>query len=63
MLGAMLLSEINLAYYQDLMQGIRSAIAEGRFRGLSETQTRAEWAARRHCAALTFQFFGGRPTA
>jgi queuine tRNA-ribosyltransferase len=31
MLGAMLLSEINLYYYQDLMQGIRAAIAAGRF--------------------------------
>jgi queuine tRNA-ribosyltransferase len=31
MLGAMLLSMINLFYYQDLMQGIRAAIAERRF--------------------------------
>jgi queuine tRNA-ribosyltransferase len=31
MLGAMLLSEINLAYYQELMQGMRAAIAAGRF--------------------------------
>jgi queuine tRNA-ribosyltransferase len=31
MLGAMLLSEINLYYYQDLMAGIRSAIAVGTF--------------------------------
>ncbi len=31
MLGPMLLSEINLAYYQELMQGIRAAIAAGRF--------------------------------
>jgi queuine tRNA-ribosyltransferase len=31
MLGAMLLSEINLYYYQDLMAGIRDAIAAGRF--------------------------------
>jgi queuine tRNA-ribosyltransferase len=30
-LGAMLLSEINIAYYQELMQGIRAAIAAGRF--------------------------------
>jgi queuine tRNA-ribosyltransferase len=28
--GAMLLSEINLYYFQDLMQGIRAAIADGR---------------------------------
>ena len=27
----MLLSEINLHYYQDLMHGIRAAIAAGRF--------------------------------
>ncbi len=33
MLGAMLLSAVNLAYYQDLMQGIREAIAERRFAG------------------------------
>jgi queuine tRNA-ribosyltransferase len=31
MLGAMLASEINLYYYQDLMEGIRAAIAAGRF--------------------------------
>src|SRR6266568_4196801 len=31
MLGSMLLSEINLAYYQDLMAGMRAAIGEGRF--------------------------------
>jgi queuine tRNA-ribosyltransferase len=31
MLGSMLLSWNNLAYYQRLMQGIRAAIAEGRF--------------------------------
>ena len=31
LLGAMLLSEINLAYYQELMQGVRAAIAGGRF--------------------------------
>ena len=31
MLGAMLLSEINLYYYQDLMAKIRGAVAEGRF--------------------------------
>src|SRR3978361_2121654 len=30
-LGAMLLSEINIAYYQHLMQGIRDAIAAGTF--------------------------------
>jgi len=31
MLAAILLSDINLAYYQDLMQDIRTAIAAGRF--------------------------------
>jgi queuine tRNA-ribosyltransferase len=31
MLGAMLLSAINLAYYQELMQGMRAAIDEGSF--------------------------------
>src|SRR5947199_1626278 len=30
-LGAMLLSEINIAYYQQLMQGMRDAIANGTF--------------------------------
>jgi queuine tRNA-ribosyltransferase len=31
MLGAMLLSETNLAYYQELMMGMRAAIREKRF--------------------------------
>jgi len=31
MLGAMLLSVVNLYYYQDLMAGMRAAIGEGRF--------------------------------
>ena len=31
MLGSMLLTWVNLAYYQDLMKGARAAIAEGRF--------------------------------
>ena len=31
MLGPMLLSEINLAYYQELMAGMRAAIRDGRF--------------------------------
>jgi queuine tRNA-ribosyltransferase len=30
-LGAMLLSEINIAYYQELMRGIRAAIQDGSF--------------------------------
>jgi queuine tRNA-ribosyltransferase len=39
----MLLSEINIAYYQHLMQGIRNAIAAGTFENFRE-QTRAGWA-------------------
>ena len=37
-LGAMLLSEINIAYYQRLMHDIRDAIAQGHFRGFSRTR-------------------------
>jgi len=35
-LGAMLLSEINIAYYQDLMQGAREAISRNDFAGFSD---------------------------
>ena len=42
-LGAMLLSEINVAYYQHLMQGMREAIAGGTFETFQK-QTRADWA-------------------
>ena len=42
-LGAMLLSEINVAYYQQLMQDIRAAIANGTFEDF-RSRTRAEWA-------------------
>jgi queuine tRNA-ribosyltransferase len=42
-LGAMLLSEINIAYYQHLMQGIRDAISAGTFENF-RAQTRADWA-------------------
>jgi len=42
-LGAMLLSEINIAYYQHLMQDIRDAISQGNFAMFRE-RTRAEWA-------------------
>ena len=42
MLGAMLLSEINLAYYQTLMQGMRAAIAESRFEEF-RAMTKAGW--------------------
>jgi queuine tRNA-ribosyltransferase len=42
-LGAMLLSEINVAYYQQLMQGMREAIAGGTFEAF-QMKTRADWA-------------------
>src|ERR1700730_8134364 len=42
-LGAMLLSEINVAYYQRLMADIRDAIANGTFASFRQ-QTRADWA-------------------
>jgi queuine tRNA-ribosyltransferase len=41
-LGAMLLSEINIAYYQHLMDGIRQAIAQGTFADF-RARTRSEW--------------------
>src|SRR6202023_944028 len=42
-LGAMLLSEINIAYYQSLMSGIRDAIATRRF-GEFYGRTKSGWA-------------------
>ena len=42
-LGAMLLSEINVAYYQSLMSGAREAIAAGTY-GDYRASVRAEWA-------------------
>jgi len=42
-LGAMLLSEINVAYYQSLMDGIRQAISSGTFSRFRE-QIRSDWA-------------------
>jgi queuine tRNA-ribosyltransferase len=42
-LGAMLLSEINIAYYQRLMHDIRDTISKGRFESFCEL-TRADWA-------------------
>ena len=42
-LGAMLLSEINIAYYQRLMSDIRNAIAQGTFGEFYEL-TREQWA-------------------
>jgi len=43
MLGAMLLSVNNLSYYQDLMQGMRAAIAERHFDEFREA-TKGAWA-------------------
>jgi queuine tRNA-ribosyltransferase len=43
MLGAMLLSAVNLAYYQELMAGMRRAIEQGTFAEL-RAQTREGWA-------------------
>lgn len=42
-LGAMLLSEINIAYYQTLTAGMRDAITQGNFAAFAE-RTRAGWA-------------------
>src|ERR1700680_2733052 len=42
-LGAMLLSEINIAYYQRLMHNIRAAIAAGTFESFRD-RPRVEWA-------------------
>jgi len=42
-LGAMLLSEINIAYYQRLMQDIRDAISNATFESF-RARTRADWA-------------------
>jgi len=42
-LGAMLLSEINIAYYQSLMNDVRQAISSRTFAGFCE-QTRRDWA-------------------
>jgi queuine tRNA-ribosyltransferase len=42
-LGAMLLSEINVAYYQRLMRDFSDAIAQGTFENFC-AQTRAQWA-------------------
>jgi queuine tRNA-ribosyltransferase len=43
MLGAVLLSTVNLAYYQTLMGGMREAIAGARFAEFRD-QTTAQWA-------------------
>ncbi|MGQ0486361.1 MAG: tRNA guanosine(34) transglycosylase Tgt [Hyphomicrobiales bacterium] len=42
LLGMMLLSWANIAYYQSLMQGMRAAIAEGRFEEF-RTAAREQW--------------------
>ena len=43
MLGAMLLSAINLAYYHELMAGMRDATGRGSFAEF-RAQTREGWA-------------------
>jgi queuine tRNA-ribosyltransferase len=43
MLGAILLTMVNLSYYQELMAGIRAAIAARRFADFRD-QTKAMWA-------------------
>ena len=43
MLGAILLTTVNLAYYQELMAGMRAAIAAGRFADFCAA-TREGWA-------------------
>ena len=46
----MLLTWNNLAYYQDLMAGIRQAIEEGRYAAfMEETQKNGAKATWRHC--------------
>jgi queuine tRNA-ribosyltransferase len=44
MLGAMLLTQVNLTYYQTLMDGIRTAISERRFADFKHA-TKEGWAA------------------
>ncbi len=51
-LGQVLLSTINLAYYQELMAGMREAIAAGRFAEF-RAATMAQWAAGRYCLPLS----------
>ena len=43
MLGAILLTMVNLSYYQELMAGARAAITGGRFEDFRD-QTNAMWA-------------------
>jgi queuine tRNA-ribosyltransferase len=42
-LGAMILSQVNLSYYQELVRGARDAIASGAFTDYA-AQTRDGWA-------------------
>jgi queuine tRNA-ribosyltransferase len=42
MLGAMLLTAVNLAYYQALMAGMRAAISAGRFEDFC-SETKEDW--------------------
>ena len=58
MLGAMLLSAINLAYYQELMAGMRDAIARGRFAEF-RAQTREGWE-KGDLAAAVSRYSAGR---
>ena len=53
-LGGMLLTWNNLAYYQDLMAGIRQAIEEGRYAAFME-ETQEEWRQRRLGAIVKWQ--------
>ena len=43
MLGAMILSQVNLSYYQELVHGARAAIEAGTFADYA-AETRAGWA-------------------
>jgi queuine tRNA-ribosyltransferase len=51
-LGAILLTTVNLAYYQDLMRGMRTAIAAGQFEEFA-TRTKQGWAAGDMAAKVT----------
>ena len=55
MLGAMLLSWNNLAYYEGLMADIRAAITAGRYDDFRAT-VKAGWAAGRHSGARLMTF-------
>jgi len=51
MLGAMLLTAVNLSYYQELMAGMREAIRDSRFSTFAE-ETRARWRAGEEAGSL-----------